>query len=75
MKSGGGSGGGSGGKSGGGGGGGEDGDGRITGSARAEKLGRAKSSVRVLSPRGVPFWELPVGPGNCQLNRQAPSGV
>ena len=22
-----------------------------------------------------PFWELPVGPGNCQLNRQAPSGV
>ena len=36
---------------------------------------RRKSSVKVLSPLGVPCWELPVGPGNCQLSRQAPSGV
>ena len=49
---------------------------RQGGKARKDKSQRrAKSSVRVLSPRGVPFWGASSRPRICQLNRQAPSGV
>ena len=48
---------------------------RKTGGGGVGKLGWGESSAEVLSPLGVPIWELPVGAGIHQLNRQAPSGA
>ena len=42
---------------------------------RSGKPGWGESSAEVLSPLGVPLWELPVGAGIHQLNPRAPSGV